>query len=477
MDLTSVRVRVLLLALILGFGVLAEAAPGQLNPADLASVGRPIALAAEGCNRAFRFSVSRAELRADHAGHGAPPGQRWLVLDLAVENRMPVDLLYDLDYREDLLVASLSRQLYLLVNGHQVSRRALFGDAEAGAIPNNFVLSRWGEQIEGRMVYAVPAAGVESLSLRYYHDQYAPVVIALLGETAGERPQALDRSVQANDLMEIGVFGVESTREWNGRAAPDGMTWLAVDLRGRGFWSIDADALALDREASPEARVRLPKVMEYVEAQGLLQVVVDGEHAFVRDPELGTLSAEPAFLPDAMAGGVGVFPVPEGSESVMLEVHFPEFRGPGIDEPIPESMMFALEGQRVAPHSGKPLGLIEDVPTPFTLHAVDRTDTFGGVAAPANEQLLVLDASMRNTSAVGGMMSISSRVDLVTDGGELAEFVGIFNAGPMILAEPFWLPAGGDSRRFHLVYRAAEGVVPESLEYRGVSVNTRLALP
>lgn len=477
MNLLQKRLLALLPALLLCFCLAAQAEQRRLTAADLTAVDEPVALAAEGCNRAFHFSVSQAELRASHAGHAAPTGQRWLVLDLAVENRMPVDLLYDLGYREDILVASLSRQFYLLVNGRQIARRTLFENDGSAAMPNEFVLSGWGERIEGELVYPVPATDVKTLSLNYYHDEYAPVTLTLLGEAADSTTQAPIQPIQSNDLMEIGVFGVESAQKWNGRAAPDGMIWLAVDLRGRGHWSITADALALDREASPEQRVRLPKVMEYVEAQGLLQVVVDSKYAFVRDPELGTLSAEPAFLPDAMAGGVGVFAVPEGAESIVLQVHFPEFRGPGIDEPIPESMIFALEGPQVAPESEETAGsLIEDVPTPFTLHGVERTEAYADHAAGPDEQLLIVDASMRNTSPVGGMMNISTRVDLIIDDGELAEFVGVFNAGPMVLREPFWLPAGGQPRHFHLVFRAAADLSPKALDYRGVSLNTQLTL-
>jgi len=464
-----------LAGLLLGFPLIApaETGPVLLDSAQLQAGAEPLVLRSSGCNRALSIHVTGARVHDRLNGRAPPAGFRWLTLDTTIENWMPLDLVFDLGYQEAILIASLQRQLYLLANGVAVLRAA---DAGEAPLNGEIILPRIQSRAEFALSYPVPADGVESLSLHYYHDEYAPVTIALLGEAADTTAQAPMQPIQANALMEIGVFGVETAREWNGQAAPDGMTWLAVDLRGRGLWSIEADALALDRAADPEERVRLPKVMEYVQAAGLLQVVVDGEYAFVRDPDLGALSANPAFLPDAMAGGVGVFPIPEGVESVVLEVHFPEFRGPGIDDPIPESMMFTLRGAYVASDAATPAGLIEDVPTPFTLHGLERTDAFGDHAAGANERLLVLDASMRNESPVGGMMGISSRVDLITDDGEPAEFVGIFNAGPIPLAEPFWLPTGGDARRFQLVYRASEDFVPTALDYRGVSVNTELPL-
>ncbi len=465
----------LLFALILG-GIAMGAEPQWLSPADLSAEGKSVSLAAEGCNRAFHFSINRAELRAEYAGHGAPPGQRWLVLDLAVESRMPVDLLYDLDYPEDLLVASLSRQFYLLVNRRQVARRVLFDD-DASAIPNNFVLAQWGQRVAGRVVYPVPEAGLETLSLHYYHDQYAPVAITLLGPGEVEPVPAPAQPVQANDLMEIGMFGTEFASDWNGQEADEGMIWLAVDLRGRGHWSIGADALALDRNASPDERVRMAKVMEYVEAAGLLQVVADGEHAYVRSQAHSTLPENPPFLPDAMAGGQALFQVPEDAASLVLEVHFPEFRGPEIDEPIPDSMRFALRGSTAKTATESVLAQIDDEPTPLTFHQALQVERFGPHRASTGETLLVLDASMRNTSPVGGMMSISGRLDLTTADGERIEWVGIYNRGRIKLAEPFWLPVGGAPRRFKLIYRLPDNALPIELAYRGVSVNTTMELP
>ncbi len=468
-----------LIFLLPGLGRLAAAEPRALNAADLRTLGEPVALAAAGCNRAFHFSISRAELRADYAGHSAPLGQRWLVLDLAVENRMPVDLLYDLDYPEDLLVASMSRQSYLLINGLQVARRTLFGNHDAGAMPNEFVLPRWGEKVEGQIIFPIPEQGIESLSLRYYHDQYAPVVVNLLGNEPG-KPYDTGRSdvlFQANGLMEMGVFGAEFSESIQGTPAADGMQWLTVDLRGRSFWTIEADALALERQASPTEKVDLLKVIEYVEAGGLVQVVADGEHAYLRNHELSTLPVEPPFLPDAMAGGQAVFQVPASAESLMLELHFPEFRGPGIDEPIPDSMIFALQGDAIQPVYDDLFGEIADQPTPLSLHGLERMSQFASHRADDGQILLILDASMRNTSQVGGMMNISERIDLMAEDGAAIEFVGLYNRGPVLLEEPFWLPAGGAPRRFRLVYRLPADDKPVELIYRGVSINRTVALP
>ncbi len=468
----------ILLALILSLSASqAGELPARLNAVDLA-LDSSHSLSAEGCNRALHFRVTGIELRDRYAGQAPPPGQHWLVMDARVENRMPADLLFDLDYREEILIASVRRQLYLLVNGELVTRRVLFEDDD-GAMDDNFILGRIGEGMGGRLVYPVPAEGIESLSLRYYHDEFAPAVVVLMGQSdrdAASMP-APSGSVKSNDLMTIGMMGASFQPEWHGQAAPDGMEWLVVDLRGQGTWVIEADALALNRAADPRDKIDLPKVMEYVQAQGLLTAVADGHYAYPRNLSLSLIPDEPAFLPDVFAGGKAVFPVPIDSKTIQLEVHFPEFRGPGIATPIPDSMNFVLRGDPLAVPQADGVTGIDDEPTPFTLHALKQLDQFVDHSAGPGQTLIILDASMRNTSPVGGMMAISGRIDLLTADGSKIEYLGIYNSGPIPLAEPFWLPAGGAPRRFNLVYQTSLDKLPKELDYRGVSVNTRVALP
>jgi len=481
-----IRGALLALVLILPVAAVANEPDRLTDLTTLETLDERQPLSAEGCNRALHFRVNAAELVEDYQGRAAPPGQRWLVLDLEVENRMPSDLMFDLEYPEAILIASLTRQFYLLIDGQQVVRRASFEPVPADAMADGFVLQSFGRTVSGRLAYPVPDSGVETLSLHYYHDDFAPVVVTLMGDRATDMstPNDPDIALQSNDLMQIALHSTTFEPEWHGQSAPEGMEWLIVDLRGLGLWSIEADALALDRDAAPERKIELPKVIEYVEAQGLLQVVVDGEHGYTRDLGLSSIPDEPAFLPDVFAGGNAVFPVPLDAQSLALEVHFPEFRGPGIDNPIPDTMIFAIRGEPVAPDTirgapdrQEPLALIEDEPIPFTLLGLERRDIFAGHRAAQGETLLVVDASMHNTSPVGGMMNVASRIEMVDDQGDAIEYLGTFNPGPLTLAEPFWLPVGGAPRRFKLVYRMAVDARPAELAYGGISVNTSVTLP
>jgi len=452
-------------------------AAGAPVPTDLERPGVHAELELFGCNRAMHFSVSRLEIADRIDDQPAPAGQRWLVVHLEIENRMPSDLMFDLDYREELLVASVVRQMFLLVNGDLVARSS----PPLNTIDDSFILPHIGATESGTVVYPVPDDGIESLSLRYYHDQYAPVTVQLAGPdplpngTAGGAaaiaPEQRVTEPQRNGVLELVVAGVERVSSWQGRSAPEGMQWLVVELLGRSRWTLETDALALDREAEIDARVQLPKAMEYVKAAGLLQVVADGRHGYPRELSLGSLPAEPALLPEAWAGGTAVFPVPTDAGRIELAVHYPEFRGEGIEDPTPDAMHFELYDEAAAEPAPPELLAIDDEPTPLTIHRARKTEAFADHQPDKDRALLRLDASMRNTSDTGGMMAISERLSLAGPDGEAIELLGAYLRGPLTLEEPFWLPAGGEPRAFSLIYDVPADLATIVIEYGGVSVN------
>lgn len=449
--------------------------PSTIDPEALNESGKQGEVFAEGCNRALHMRVTEWAVHDEYAGQAPPPGQRWLALELEVENRMPADLIFDLDYEEAVLIASLERQGFLLVDGQRVSRRTQF-DRDTHAIDDGFVLGRIGDTRQGSVVYAIPASGIDTLSFHYYHDDYAALSIRLLGEmaTAAGRAPTDNIPVQGNDLMDIAVVSVEFPDSLHGQAPPEDMSWLAVDLRGRSRWENPADALALDRDAEIDAKVDLPHVMEYVEAGGLLQAVVDGGHGYVRNAELSSLLDDPVWLPEVMAGGIAVFPVPEDAEHIELVTYFPEFRAAGILSGIRPPLRFTLLDDAAPTDHAEPLALIEDEPTPVSIHALGYRDRFAGHRAAEDEVLLLVEASMTNLSGVGGMMAVSERLRPLVPEGEL---VAAYQRGPVELVEPFWLPANDEPRHFMLLYRFVQPAEEHEFAYGGVSINSQISLP
>lgn len=421
-------------------------------------------LPAAGCNRVFSLHVLDIEFVDEWQFSPPPPGRRWLALELRFDNWMPSDLVFGLGYQEALLVASLERQLFLRVDDRLVVRPTL---AQEASFEGQFVLPRAGAQRRGKVAFAVPEEPLSQLSLHYYHDQYAPLAVPLLGEIAQHqdlRQEAQD--ADGHDLLSLGVHDVGLHREWRGETAPEGMQWLTLDLRGQGEWRTPVDARALDVSSELEEKGSLRRVMEYIEAPGLLQVVVDGRHAYVRDSELSSLEDDPALLPDAWAGGKAVFAVPESAGQIELVAYMPQFGGTDISREIRPALRFLVQEGEPPDIDGPPVKMIEDEPIRVTLHSLEPVDAFAGHAAGDQGQLVLIEASMSNLSEVGGMMEVSGRFRLQQPVGEL---LGAFRRGPTLLEEPFWLPADDEPRHFMLLYRLQAPADELHLEYGGVS--------
>ena len=446
-------------------------APTPLQAAEPCAETLRGGLPASGCNRAFSLHVLEAEFVDEWRSQPAPPGRRWLALDLRFDNWMPMDLVFGLGYQEAVLVGSLERQLYLLVDDRLVLRARIDADAEHD---DGFILPQVGSQQRVRVAFAVPQEALSTLSLRYYHDQYAVLKVPLLGEEKPlqeQREQALHND--DHDLLALGVQEVSVHDRWHEVAAPQGMQWLVVDLRGQGEWRTSADARALDAQAPFDEKIPLRRVMEYVQAPGLLQAVVDGRYGYVRDSTLSTLEETPALLPDAWAGGEAVFAVPKGAERIELVAYMPQFGGAAISADIRPTLRFTLRDGQPSTIAGEPLARIEDQPTPLTVHALHKLREFAGHQAAEGETLLLVEASMTNLSGVGGMMSVSQRLQPREPAGEL---LGTYQHATSELAEPFWLPANDEPRHFSLLYRYPADASTFEFEYGGVSVNRSLTL-
>ncbi|MGY6587453.1 MAG: hypothetical protein ACXIUB_04105 [Wenzhouxiangella sp.] len=419
------------------------------------------------CNRALSLHLRSAQLAERHNGQTAPPGQVWLVTEVAFENHMPVDLILGLDYQEGVLIGSIRRQLYLLMNGQHVIRAA---DTSPVEPDEGFVVLPMDDASAVTIAWPVPDEPIDQLSLHYYHDQYRPIGLPIVGQIENGRGDGPNR--QDNDLLGIAIHGMEKVDTLHGQPAPDDMQWLVVDLRGQGNWTTPADARALDPTAPLEESADLGRVLEYLEAAGLLQVLVDGRHAYSRELALGSLPEDPAFLPDFEAGGLAVFPVPADAQRIELLAQFPMIQGRNISRDIRPTLRFTLADGPAASAPDTIKLAIEDQPTPISLHAVERLTAFGDVEAGHNETLLLVTASQRNVSDQGGMMQISQRFDFSDE----VRLEGLFLRGPWDLAEPFWLPPGDEPREFMMLLRAPASLDEVEFEYSGVSGFSRHTL-
>ena len=430
---------------------------------------------AKGSNRAIHVYIDGAAVRTQYGGRSAPTGHRWLVLDASFENQISLDLMLELEYPEPILIASLPRQCYLLINGRRVQRLAERPKDFPGHLPTGFTLSRAGAVGHGKLVFPIPNEDVRSVSLRYYHDQYAPVTVPLIGDDTQAAQAEPMTPLQENDLMALGVYGFERRESYAGSAAAAGMTYAVADFRGRSRYDTEADALALDADADPDAKARVGKVMEYLKAPGLLQCVVDGEYGYTREMGLGTLEPVPAWLPDVMAGGRAVFLVPKTTESLELVAYFPEFRDTGGRFlGMPEPMRFTLAGDPAEPEPRQSIAVIRDKPTPIGIMDAKLAERAADISAKENQRLLVVTISAKNISDEGGLFNVSTRFKCDI-GGRRQSVVATLLPGGVRLREPTWLPAG-ERRTFDLVFAVPRDTSHPKLHYAGVSVATAVDL-
>ncbi len=378
-------------------------------------------------------------------------------------------------------MANLKRQLYLVVNDNRIVRLHAAFDEQPNAVPNSFTLGSIGSIVQGKLAFEVPVsdASPPSLQLRYYHDEYSPLVVSVRqkrrdGETEQAPAKPAD-DVQQNKVASLSAYDFQSKKRIGSHTAPKGMRYVTVDLRGAASSHARPMRLALDANAKPSEKTELGKVFEYLKAESLLQVVVDGEYGYVIDPQLSELPAVPAFLPDVVAGGEAVFVVAEKVQSLELVCYFPQYKMAGGENlGVPEPLRFTLEGEPRQPQARQAIAAIRDKPTPIGVMNQQVVRTYGGRQAAAGQAFLVLTLSARNESDEGGMFNVTSRFECETSTGKVKP-IAVMLPGGVNLPEPLWLPAK-ERRTFDLLFAVPADEQAATLHYAGVSVATAVDL-
>ena len=187
----------------------------------------------------------------------------------------------------------------MVVDGRLARRIAPAAKDLPGHVPVlDFKLEKVGDTLSGNVVFEVgPEAEVGSLELRYYDYAHGHFVLPL---KQGARPVTAGEPLSTplkNEVLEAGAFNLRRTRQVGGRSAPEGMTFVTVDLRARSLFTTDADATAFDPKARPGTKTKLGYVADWKESRRYLQLVVDGEYGYAPEPQATELEAEPRRPP------------------------------------------------------------------------------------------------------------------------------------------------------------------------------------
>src|SRR5579862_1048335 len=430
--------------------------------------------ALESRNRACRVRVLGMTERTSYGARLPGPGKHLLVLDAEFENIIPLTLVQTNQVPTIYKITNLADHLYVVVNGSTVSR--LYPDATS--LPGHvgtagFALDRLGSRIRGNLVYEIPADPPVRLDLRFY--DYAHGHFSLLlrpGEIPEPKPIL---PLKENEVLEGGVFRLERRHDLEGKAAPDGMSYLAIELRARSRMVTESDATAFDPKAKPGDKLQVGTVSDWTELRKHLNLLVDGVRS-IGASSLSGIGEAPRFIPDLRTGGTAVFLVPDQAESLELRGDFPNARLPGGQVIHPAALTFLLEGKRPETPAAAALVEIDDEVFKIAVLGQRSVPELPGVKAPAGSKFLVWDVIVKGSGKAGEQFQTAEQLRYATEkGAQIAPHDASYT-GPKA-AEKLLLVPTGELRRFDLVFAIPATEQRPRLAYRGVTKAQIVALP
>ncbi len=438
--------------------------PGSLQPGQTYVLDEPCR------NRAATVTL-RSMTLTDTLGRRKAPAERlWLVLETEWRNILTPQAVRDQLLPVAYSVPTLTDHLYLLADGRRLVPLTPPADA-VGLLPlDGLLLPRPGSTLRGRLVYELPADALpEQLEVRFYDFAHGHWSARLVGPPQPPAPAEPAVPLARNEIIELGIYGMDRATAWAGQSAPPGLTFLRLDLRARSLYTTDADATAFDPAAQPGQTLALGTVADWKDSRRYLQLVADGLYASGPEPA-SALPPQPRFLPDRMTGGELVFLVPQQARSLQLRCEFPNAALPGGKVVHPQPVLFDLAGAPEPPGPpSKALLSIKDDVFRVELTGLAVQARFHDQPAGKGFQWLVLDVSVANTGRGGEFFRPHEQMLYAdADGGEVPihRHAGL---GPRRPMELLWIPPG-QRRAFQALYRIGAAERQGRLIYNGVSL-------
>jgi hypothetical protein len=412
--------------------------------------------------------------RASYGSRVPGPGKHLLVLDAEFENIIPLTLIQTSQVPTIYKINNLADHLYLVVDGVKTCR--LYPDATSlpGHVPTaGFALERLGTRVRGNLVYEIPSEAPVRLDLRFYDYAHGHMNLLL---RPGDVPAAAPlQPAKENEVLEAGIYGLSRVRESGGKPAPEGMSFLRLDLRARSRMVTESDATAFDPKAKPGDKLSVGTVSDWTELRKHLNVLVDGIRS-VGPSDVADLGEAPRFLPDLPTGGTAVFLVPDKAESLELRCDFPNARLPGGQVVHPAALVFPLEGKRPEAPGAPAVVEVDDGVFKVSVLGQRVVAELPGLKAPAGAKFLVLDVVVKGNGTAGEQFLTAEQLRVATEkGAQLAAHEASYQ-GPRAAAKLLLVPPG-ELRRFDLVFSIPAADLRPRLAYRGLTKAEILALP
>jgi hypothetical protein len=424
-------------------------------------------------NRAVRLTVENVSLTSHYGELTAPESGRFLVVSTEWTNH--ISLKQVKAPVPTYMVGNLADEVYLVIDGRKVAGLAPEADGQPGVVAYKLFRVAIRQPTSGNLVFVIPGStDPASLDLRFYDSAFGDLVVPLKSPepAVAEAPKS---PPLRNEVVEAGVFAVESAATIDGSAPPPGMTWLKADLRMRSLVTFEADAQGFDPTASRGQKLKVVTVADWTESRKYVQMVVDGEYGYTPEPS-SDLAEEPRFLPDIFTGGSLVFLVPAQHSSLELRCGFPNAKRPDGTVLHPADVVIPLSGKTPALAALKPLVKIEDDIFVVSITGQSVAGEFAGHAAEAGRRMLVLDVTVENRGQKGEFFQTAEQMKYTDAAGQQSAMDQASSAGPYPPAPLLWIPAN-ERRSFQAVYQIAEAEVAPRLAYSGVSKAEMVALP
>jgi hypothetical protein len=450
------------------------AAAGALLPRPM-ELDRVFRLNLSMANRGVQLTVLNASSSTAFGGVTAAPDRRLLVLSTDWENIIPLTLVDQKAVPTIYKIPNIADHLYLVIDGRRLARLHPDARTMTSHVPViDFTLDRIGSHIRGAVVFDIPAADAGSLELRFYDYAHGHFHALLAGPSPPAEQVKPILPAAKNEVLEVAPYGLNKDPKLADLSAPDGMTFVRVDVRARSLFTVDADGTAFDPKAKAGARIKIGNVADWKESRRYLQLVADGEYGFA-PLEQSSLPPEPRFLPDLPTGGEVVFLAPEKASSLELRCDFPNARS-SIDgrEFRPQGLTLLLEGQRAPLAVPEPIiPPIADDPFRVMVTAVRSAPLAAGPAGA--ERLVLLDITAANTGKKGEFLQTVEQLQIALGSGKQVPLDPA--AAPTRPALPLlWIPTG-ERRSFTAGYRVPAAETKLRLAYRGASFAKVFDLP
>ncbi len=409
-------------------------------------------------NRAAELTLHSVQARAEK-------GKRKLILDTEWKNVIPMSFVFDRQVPVAYQVPKLEDHLYLVVNGRTLSRLDVgLSSGAGGLLEKGLELPRRGSSLRGSLAFPIPEGTVESLEVRFYDYAHGLMVLPLM-EKQG-KAEKLPVPMR-NEILELNVVAVRHAKGWEGRTAPEGMTFMIADIRARSRFTQEVDATAFDPKAESVSKTEAGTVADWKEATKYIYAVLDGEYAYAPTSG-GTLPSDPRFLPDVMTGGEVAFLVPEKCVSREIRFDILHAQPPGGEEIQPQPIVWTLQGARPDPPEREPIVEIEDGTLHVSVVGQSVVREFAGVKVAEKKKFLVLDVLVTSTETGGDFFQTKEQLKYATEKGAQLAFHSATLKGFRYPGDPMWIPTG-ERRVFQVVFEIPESDKKLRLAYAGIT--------